>query len=326
LDRVKAAAALAKSDKHSSTAGLIWLQYVGPERTKSIFDLDGPRLFIRAESSTCMLQLPVEVKAKGAEDGWKVAIQAARLTEAINLAVKAKKPDCEVVVNKASVRIGRITIRTDDPTIFSSVGTGITKASELGSLPNPYMSVNRAQHCVGDEGVPCVAILPGQLLAAHLSQAITVDCDIFGPMTQGRTMVIAKDLLRVKHLETTLVVRLSNDYLVFRGETEPALLALRRQKWSRTMEEADVGKLSSVEEGNEVQFEFGCKVQSGKTYTLGLVMKMLLKAVEFSPEPHVVFKIPDLSSGPGNMIHLVDSGSHEVIALGTTGQLRESSA
>lgn len=83
------------------------------------------------------------------------------------------------------------------------------------------------------------------------------------------------------------------------------------------------GVLHSVEEGNEVSLEFDCVVSSGSTYVLGLVLRMLLKAIECYPEPDVVFQIPDLSAGPGNMIHLVDPESHEVIALGLTGQLRK---
>ncbi|RLA50242.1 MAG: hypothetical protein DRQ98_13135, partial [Gammaproteobacteria bacterium] len=86
------------------------------------------------------------------------------------------------------------------------------------------------------------------------------------------------------------------------------------------------GLLRSTEEGNEGSFTFECAVKSKKKYSLGLVVRMLLDAITYAPEPDIVFKIPDLSAGPVNMIHLVDSESHEVIGLGMTGQLRDENA
>jgi hypothetical protein len=207
-----------------------------------------------------------------------------------------------------------------------------------------------------------VALLPGQILAAHLSQAILVDCDLLA--TDDKMMIPAKELKFVRFVGDTVHVRVSNEYLVLQGEG--TMLAIRRMRWSRAMDEAirllrsasfvdeiavdrselvdalktamkilgkdadaeltftpGGGNLRSVVEGDEVQYEFSVNIPSGKSYSLGLIMQMLQKAVEFAPEPEVVFKVPDLSGGPVNMIHLVDIESHEVIALGMTGLLQE---
>jgi hypothetical protein len=355
---------MSKLDRHMDAYQRAMLVYMSAERAKEAcwFETDTDLLFLRTEGPHSLFQLMIPVSGKGIEDGWKAVVEVPKLQEAL-LSLKKNKPSVvDLVINEASVRIGKIRIKTEDPALLSRYPGGISTAESAGRVPNPWNAIARAEHCVGDEGIPCVALLPGQILAAHLSQAILVDCDLLA--TDDKMMIPAKELKFVRFVGDTVHVRVSNEYLVLQGEG--TMLAIRRMRWSRAMDEAirllrsasfvdeiavdrselvdalktamkilgkdadaeltftpGGGNLRSVVEGDEVQYEFSVNIPSGKSYSLGLIMQMLQKAVEFAPEPEVVFKVPDLSGGPVNMIHLVDIESHEVIALGMTGLLQE---
>ena len=361
LDAVNA---LAKIEKHAATAGKALLTYASAERMKQLIGLEEGRLFLRAEGPMCMLQLSLPCEVRNIPEGWKGAIQPAKLLSALKFLKKEKPEKVTVSVLRGGLKIGKITIKAEDHEIFCTTSPGITKAKVLGKTVNPFNAVARVEHCVGDDAVPSVAILSGQLLSARNNQAITVDCEIIPAMQDERLMVPIKDLLRVRALDDTVEVRLSETYVVFKSDE--GLLAIRRQPWSSLMDDAlalfqsasyvdeveaeregllfalktakdilgpganamltfreGIGHLRSALEGDEVSFDFCCSVTSKKCYSLGMVVRMLLDAVTHSPEPKTIFKIPDLSGGPMNMIHLVDSESHEVIGLGVTGQLRE---
>lgn len=364
LEAVTATNALAKVEKHAATSGKALLTYIAPERMKQLVGLEEGRLFLRAEGPLCMLQLSLPCEVHNIPDGWKSSIQPAKLLSALKFLRKDKLEKVTVSVLKAGLKIGKITIKQEDFEVFCTPPPGITKAKVLGKTVNPFNAVARAEHCVGDDAVPGVAILSGQVLSARNNQAITVDCEIVPAMQDERLMVPIRELLRVRALDDTVEVRLSDTYLIFKSDE--GLLAIRRQPWSSLMDDAlalfqsasyvdeveadreellfalktakdilgpganamltfedGTGHLRSALEGDEVSFDFSCKVKSKKRYSLGMVVRMLLSAVTYSPEPDIIFKIPDLSGGPMNMIHLVDSESHEVIGLGVTGQLRE---
>lgn len=358
----KAVADMSKlADKHGPSFQRAVLIYKDAESSRKL-GRDGERLFLRAEGAYALFQLSIPVVGKGIEDGWKAVVEIPKLANALSTERKARPETVDLTVNEASVRIGRIRIKTEDPSLLLRTPPGIAEADVMGKVPNPSTEIERVQHCVANEGVPSFAVLPGQILAAHLSQAILVDCDLL--RADSRIMVPAREAAFVRHIGDTVDVRLSISYLVLRGDD--GMLALQRLRWSKAMDEpvrlfssasfvdeievqrddllqalktatkilgkdadaelvfrADGGSLRSAVEGDEVQLDFGAEVKSGKTYSLGLMVQMLLRAVEHSPGTSVFLKVPDLSAGPVNMIHIVDAGSHEVIALGTTGQLKE---
>jgi hypothetical protein len=233
---IRQADSLARTDKHSATAGMLVLV-----RKDS-------RLFIRAQSPAALLQtsLPVDLTGSWRDVGVTEPFRAALETKKLLAAVRAlrKGADVKVQVLKASVKLGGARVAFEEPVMFGAMPPGVKDAKIAGSFPNPLPWLKRASHCMSDTKdaevtARYVAGIPGRVVVAHSTQAIAVDCNLVGQENGvNRFFVSGKDLLRIEALGEVVSSFISSGslgYLVLR-DSASNVLALKQQAWSEVVE------------------------------------------------------------------------------------------
>lgn len=228
---------LAKTAKNSPTAGLIRLTFVSRERAAELFrDADSDLVMMRADGPLSLIQLHVPAVGSDIGEGWSVAIEGARLLGALRYMRSGKPEHADISVDGENLVVGSAVLTAREPSMFPSPSRGITHGDQVGVCPNPFDAVNRVAHCATEDSIPSIGLLPGQLLGVRRSQSILVDCEIIPATSDLKAVTPIRELARVEHLGDTVHVRMSREYLVLKSDAD--LLAIRTQRWRRSMDDA----------------------------------------------------------------------------------------